>query len=554
MPVWNGGIDGCASPEDWTINVQVEAPAGAQTLEKRGQWPVVVLGLLLMVLAACGRREEATPPAIETPVPLQSPAATGPEQAAPAVTPALPTAEAPSATPLPPAVDLAPAPAPVGTVVVYEASVTLPTYPVAGYQSVAHNESYNWPYLRFDGERFAAESPAPQEQTYRLLVLENAFLTVTIMPELGGRVWQAIHKATGANMFYQNPVVKPSSWGPVEQSGWLAVGGLAWGLPVGEHGYDWGVEWGYLPLQHSDDLASVTVFTPRDGRYLNASITISLRSGAASFEVESTISNLSEQALDFAYWETALLAPGSGNKPSGATQFILPGSQMAVHSSEDSRLPGAGQIIQWPVYNGVDYAWLQNWTQFAGFFEYPAAHGPFAGVYDHTAQAGVVRIYPAEVVQGSRLFALGWQDALGSDRFTDDGSAYVELQGGLAPSFDDVYHLPAGGAVTWREVWYPIHAIGGLTYADEVAALNVRPQAEGLAIGVYPTRPLDGVLVVLAAGREVGRRPLNISPEAPFDGVIVPNAELPGEGPLEIQFQDSAGRAFFTYTYSGSLP
>jgi hypothetical protein len=452
-----------------------------------------------------------------------------------------------------PLADLAPAPAPIGTVVVYETSVTLPTYPMVDYQSDARNETFNWPYQRFDWQRFKNENPAPQPQTYRLIVLENAFLKVTILPELGGRVWQAIHKPTGANMFYQNPVVKPSPWGPGEQLGWTAVGGLEWNLPVVEHGYDWGVEWGYLPLQHSDDLASVTVFTPRDGRYLNASVTVALRSGAASFEIEPTLSNLSNQPLDFAFWETALLAPGPGNTPGGETQFILPGNQMTVHSTEDQRLPGADQPFNWPIHNGVDYTWLRNWTHYLGFFEHPAAHGPFVGIYDHNAEAGAVRVYPATVAQGSKVFGLGWQSPLNSDNFTDDRSAYVELQGGLTPTFADGYRLPPGGAVTWREVWYPFHAIGGLTYADEVAALNVRPLAEGLAIGLYPTRPMDGALVVLADGQEVGRRALKVSPQEPFDGIVVTSEDLPAAGPLAIRFEDSAGRAFFIYTYAGPL-
>ncbi len=448
---------------------------------------------------------------------------------------------------------LAPAPAPIGTVVVYESSVTLPTYPIEKYQSPARNETYNWPYLRFDRERFRREKPTPEPRTYKLLVLENTFLKITVLPQLGGRIWQVIHKPTGANMFYQNAVVKPSPWGPAEQLGWTGVGGLEWNLPVVEHGYDLGTEWGYIPLQHSPDLASITVFTPRDGRYLNASIAISLRSGAASFEVEPAVSNLSNKTLTFAYWQTALLAPGPANKPSGATQFLLPGSQMTVHSTEDQRLPAPGQAFNWPIHNSVDYAWLQNWTQFVGFFERPAAHGPFVGIYDHTANAGAVHIFPADVVRGSKVFGLGWKASLGSDNFTDDSSAYIELHNGLSPTFDDSYRLPPAGAVRWREVWYPIHAIGGLTYADEVAALNVRPQNGNLTVGIYPTRPLDGALVALVNGQEIGRQTLEISPQTPFNGTLIASTDLPARGPIQIRIQDSAGRAFFQYTYSGPL-
>ena len=128
-----------------------------------------------------------------------------------------------------------------------------------------------------------------------------------------------------------------------------------------------------------------------------------------------------------------MLAPGAGNKPSASTHFLLPGQQMTVHSTGDGRLPAPGQPFHWPVHNGVDYSWLGNYQQWLGFFERPAAHGPYTAIYDTAADAGGVRLYPASVARGSKVFALGWGAAIGSDNFTDDGSAYVELHGGLAP-------------------------------------------------------------------------------------------------------------------------
>ncbi|MEZ4831074.1 MAG: hypothetical protein R2873_03560 [Caldilineaceae bacterium] len=106
---------------------------------------------------------------------------------------------------------------------------------------------------------------------------------------------------------------------------------------------------------------------------------------------------------------------------------------MTVHSTEDSRLPAPGDAFTWPIYNNVDYSRLGNWTTYLGFFERPTAHGPFAAVYDHAADAGIVRIFPPQVTRGSKAFGLGWQSPLPSDLYTDDGSSYVELHGGLAP-------------------------------------------------------------------------------------------------------------------------
>lgn len=381
------------------------------------------------------------------------------------------------------------APVPVGTVVFYEEKVTLPTYPLERYQSNAIDPAYNWPYKRFDMERFRQEAPTPTPRTYRLLVLENVYLKVIILPDVGGRIWQVIHKPSGAPMFYQNSVVKPTHWGIEHQKGWLALGGLEWSLPVIEHGYDWGTPWGYSAMTDSTELAAVTLFTPRDGRFLHASITISLRADSASFEIAPTLTNLTDEALAFSFWHDAMLAPGSGKRPSAQLRFVIPSKSMTVHSTNDAVLPPPGDRFHWPIYARRDFSRLGNFHQYLGFFEAPAAHGPFVGVYDATYDAGAVRLFPAATMRGSKVFALGWQDAIPSDNFTDDDSMYVELHGGLAPTFSDQYRLPANGQVGWRERWYPVAGIGDLNFANEVAALAVHTTDHELVIRLYPPSP-----------------------------------------------------------------
>ena len=513
-------------------------------------------------------------PIAPTPPTLSVPTAS-PITETPAVTPALlpaPTKVAPTATSVPPTAtpppstatassasptataaeagsdESAPAPAPVGTVVFYEEQVVLPTYPLARYQTDVIDPLYNWPYKRFDVERFRQEAPKPTPRTYRLLVLENAYLKVTILPELGGRIWQVLHKPTGQPMFYQNSVVKPTHWGIENQKGWLALGGLEWGLPVIEHGYDWGAQWGYLPLPYSEDLAAVTVFTPRDGRFLSASITISLRAGAASFEIEPTLSNLTDEKLAFSFWHDAMLAPGTGKRPSAALRFVLPTDRVTLHSTNDSALPQPGDPFAWPIYAQRDLSRLGNFQQYLGFFEAPAAHGPFVGVYDPTYDAGAVRVFPAETMRGSKVFSLGWQDRLTSDNFTDDDSSYVELHGGLAPTFNDQYQLPPNGEISWREVWYPVAGIGALSAANEIVALAVQPQTDELAIALYATRPLDGQLVYLVDGVAAASLPFQAQPDAPYRGRLSIAGKMTGAVTVEVQ--DSAGRPLLSYPLS----
>lgn len=446
----------------------------------------------------------------------------------------------------------APAPAPVppwprqpwpDQVQAYESAVTLPTFPYERYQSDAYDPQYNWRYKRFDYARFRAEAPQPQLRTYRTVVLENKYLRLVILPELGGRLWRVIDKSTGNDLFYHNPVVMPSPWGPPEMQGWFALGGLEWDLPVAEHGYAWGTSWDVTALQRDGQRAAVTLALPRAGQYLAATINISLAADEAAFTVAPTITNVSREPVRFAFWHSAALAPGKDNTPSAETRFTIPSPRLAIHSTDDSALPGSGHTLNWPADNGRDLSRLGNWDQYLGFFEWPAAHGPFVAVYDPTQDAGVVRVFPGASVRGSKVFALGWQHPLAADYYTTDGSAYVELHGGLAPTFADQVALAAGESVQWHETWYGVHGIGGVTQANEHGALDWRRNGADLEVSFYATRTVSGAVIVLAGDREVARAALFAQPGTPFVAKLSLNenggASL--DAPLTVQVQDQAG-------------
>jgi hypothetical protein len=433
-----------------------------------------------------------------------------------------------------------PAPA---RVQLYEGTVTLSTFPYERYQSDAYDPQYNWHFKRFDYDRFRAEAPQPQPRAYKTVVLENEYLRLIILPELGGRLWRVIEKSTGNDLFYHNPVVMPSPWGPENMQGWFALGGLEWGLPVSEHGYAWGTSWDVTSSQNDGQQAAVTLALPRAGQYVEASIKIRLAAGESAFTVTPTITNVSSQPVRFAYWHSAALAPGKNNTPSAETRFIIPSTSVAVHSTDDRALPGLGHTLTWPLDKGRDLSRLGNWNQYLGFFEWPAAHGPFVAVYDPTQDAGVVRVFPDVSARGSKVFALGWQHPLDTNYYTTDGSSYVELHGGLAPTFADQVALPAGESVQWSETWYAVHGIGGITQANEQGALTWERHGDNVRVGFYATQPTRGYVVVSAGGVDVARAPFVSLPDAPFvaDLPLDENVVKLSGVALTVQVQDNAG-------------
>ncbi len=404
---------------------------------------------------------------------------------------------------------------PAMPVQVYETQITIPTYPYAAFTSEAVDPVTGWSYRRFDREAYEASNPQPAPQAYRAVVLENEYLRITLLPELGGRIYQVIFKPTGSNELYQNPVLKPSPWGPAEQGGWLAAGGIEWGLPVPEHGYAWGDRWGHITNVTGPDEAAVTVFMT-DERNPRADVDVILRAGEAAFTIQPRIVNTGGQDVTYQFWLDAMLAPGPANQPGPNLRLLLPADQVTVHSRGDDYLPVPGQSMSWPVYNGVDYSRLGNWNRWLGIFERPAAAGPFAGVYDEDADEGIVRVFAPGAAPGSKIFAPGWGAPFDASDYTDGASGYVELHAGVTPTFWDEATLAGGATQTWQETWFPVAGIGGVSYADGNGALSVRQQGDGLAVGLFPVRAVAGRIEISADGRVIFDEPVAISPDRPY--------------------------------------
>src|SRR4030042_222679 len=80
-----------------------------------------------------------------------------------------------------------------------------------------------------------------KDRTYKALFLENEYLKLTCLPELGGRLHSVFDKTEGKEMFHLNDVIKP---------GMIAMRG-AW--------ISGGVEWNAGPQGHT-----VTILSPVD--------------------------------------------------------------------------------------------------------------------------------------------------------------------------------------------------------------------------------------------------------------------------------------------------
>jgi hypothetical protein len=162
-------------------------------------------------------------------------------------------------------------------------------------------------------------------------------------------------------------------------------------------------------------------------------------------------------------------------------------------------------------------------------------HG-FTGLYDHSIDQGIVRAYNPGWPAGTKFFGPA---TLSSFNWTDDHSNYVELWSGATASFWSYATLKPGESFSWTEYWYPVHGLGGFTYANRSAALKLIDTGDGAEVGVAVSGGITGRLILWAGGQQVVVWPLTISPGQPFRAHWLRPADL--EGALGLRLEQTDG-------------
>jgi hypothetical protein len=390
---------------------------------------------------------------------------------------------------------------------VWEQEITLNTY---GWHEALvptgpEDPIYPYPRLNFD----VVTAPVPR--SYHAVYLQNAYVQLVVVPELGGRILRWTDRTTGRQLFYANPVIKPTRWG--YRGWWLATGGMEWAFPEEEHGLN-----EYRPWQYALLWNGVRVWDTEDHTGLTVEVTISLDGVHSYFTIVPRITNPTGETQSYQFWANAMLTLSDFNAPSPDLTFILPDDAVTVHSTGDGSLPGPGGQMTWPVHNGRDFGRYSEWRHYLGVFAHPAQAG-FVGAYDSGNDQGIARVFPPATATGVKIFCMG---DLSADLWTNDGSRYFELWGGVTPTFWDYWTLAPGASVAWTERWYPVSGIGGYSWANEEAAIRILPSGGAAEVAVATTRALSGAVVLRREGVEVQRWSAMVEPGQPFRATSEP--------------------------------
>jgi tetratricopeptide (TPR) repeat protein len=429
---------------------------------------------------------------------------------------------------------------------IWEAPLVVPTYPAGapdpspqffegrGYQG-AKGPIYPYPIIDklFDTK---------QDRTYKAVYLENEYIRICVLPELGGRIFEAIDKTNGYNFFYRQHVIKPALIGML--GAWIS-GGVEWNIPH-HHRASSFMPVSYKLAENPDGSKTIWVGEMELRHQMRWAMGLTLRPGKAYLEGTMRLFNRTPVTHSFLYFANVAVHANQDY------QVIFPPS---VHwATQHSKV----EFSSWPVshqrYGGVDFSkgvdvsWYKNHPSSNSMFAFECKEDFLAG-YDHGKHAGTLHIADHGIMPGKKFFTWGngsdgrmWDGML-----TDTDGAYLELMvGGYSDNQPDYSWIQPYEVKTIREYWYPFRDIDGVKNANLDAAVNLEVNGDTAKVGLNTTEPRpDAKVAVQAAGKVVFEKVVSIAPGTPFvEEVKLPPATKPEDVKVTLS---SGGRELISY-------
>jgi tetratricopeptide (TPR) repeat protein len=282
-------------------------------------------------------------------------------------------------------------------------------------------------------------------RSLRTLVLENEFLRATVLPGLGGRLYSLLHKPSGRELLYRNPVFQPANLGL--RNAWFA-GGVEWNLGSTGHTTLTCAPMHAGRVAAPDGTPMLRLWEWERTRDLPYQVDLWLPAGSDFLLVAVRIRNPHQHDVPAYWWSNAAI------KQTRQTRVLVP-AQEAWHFGYTRRL----ERVPVPEQGGVDCSYPMRHENAADFFfEITAGQRPWIAAVDGDG-TGVAQL-STERLRGRKLFV--WGESAGGRRWQEwlapgaEGSGYLEIQAGLARTQLEHLRLPAGTSWDWIEAYGPV--------------------------------------------------------------------------------------------------
>lgn len=322
-----------------------------------------------------------------------------------------------------------------------------------------------------------------RKREFKAVVLENEHLKATFLPQLGGRLWSLLDKDAGRELLHVNPVFQPCNL--ALRNAWIS-GGVEWNCGIIGHTPFTVDDMACQRLSFSDGTPVLRMFQYERVRHLLYRVEAFLPDGARELYVRVRIDNATKEDTAVYWWSNMAVderedvrvvvpADKAFRYGYGGKLAKVPVPEMRAQADklrgDAARLAREnGGWLDWDITKTMTLPQSMDF-----FFDVPKDARPFIAAPDADGY-GMCQTSTGEL-RGRKLFVWGmgaggrhWQEFL-----SRPGSAYIELQSGLAHT--QLEHLPmAGGAsISWLESYGAVRAdparVHGKDWAQAVRAV-----------------------------------------------------------------------------------
>ena len=415
----------------------------------------------------------------------------------------------------------------------WEEPLAIPTYELNApnpYPALLDSQRRKWrpvyPYPFLD-----SLNTQKTNKRWKAVYLENEYLKVTVLPELGGHVYRIFDKTLNRDILYSNPVMK---YAMVALRGAWVSGGIEWNFPDG-HTLTTVSPIDYVIRTEPDGSAAVAVGDTERVQGMQWQVIMRLRPGRRVLETEVTLNNRRPVTGRYWYWSTA------GAPAAPDLRFNYPMREAYPHAF--------WPVFRFPKEKGVDIGRFSEVPNFLSLFARDSKSDYF-GVYYEKSDWGVVHVADHRELPGKKTWTWGTDDNgdIWIEKLTDGGGQYVEFQGGRFETQMEHQFIPAHRVEHFFEYWFGVNGMGGAwNEATRDAALNIKKENNRLAISISANGRFDQAeLNIEGEGKRLHSSRVNLDPAKLFSTTVNLSSEN-AKQPVSLVLRDKDGRVLIRY-------
>ena len=351
------------------------------------------------------------------------------------------------------------------------------------------------------------------DKAYQAVFLENQYLKIMILPELGGRVQMAWDKIKERHFIYYNQVIKPALVGLCGP--WIS-GGIEFNWP--QHHRPSTYEPVDFSIEENAD-GSQTVWVNEIEKMFRTKgmAGFTLHPHKAYLEIKAKLYNRTNLPQTFLWWANPAVAVNNDY------QSVFPPDVNAVfdHGKRDvSTFPIAtGTYYKVDYSPGTDISRYKNIKVPTSYMAVNSDYN-FVGGYEHDTRAGVLHVADHHVSPGKKQWTWGCGDfGVAWDRnLTDEDGPYIELMTGVfTDNQPDFAWLMPYEEKSFTQYFMPYRELGMVKNASKDIMLSADLTDGKLVIKLFATGKLNDIcLTITVQGRKIAQDVISLSPENVF--------------------------------------